>query len=642
MKQLSQAMAILLVIGTLALLTLAADRCGRVAALEDLSKKGTATFSLVTATLVGEIEKQKAVVAGLSRDADVVALLTHPDPSAAPPDPCAARRMGAKLKTIATEAKASVLYLINDQGITIAASNFNEKKSFVGENYKFRSYFKDALNADAGTGFQYALGTTKGEPGLFFSHRVDSIDGKPALGVAVVKMEREPVEESWRNIDYIVYATEKHGTVTATNRDEWRFHTTKSLTDDEEKTVRVELGLERENLKELERKRLEELERERLKELGLERLKELGLEGKRLPELPVNALDYGLVAVTEGGSTARYVKVEGPLRVVPGWQMTVLLPADAVIATVRLTWAMAAFLSGLGFAATAAGALRWWRTTRRRQAAMAEINTELERRVQERTTELSRANATLIDAIRAQKESETKVRRLRDDLAQANRLSILGQVSAGVAHEINQPVAAIRAYTDNADRFLSTGRTETARENMAAISRMADRIGEITGRHKSFARRATGPTEAVQLADAIDGALALLAGRIGDSGVTIERVPSARSPSVVASRIQLEQILVNLVQNALDAVRGGDAPRIAIEVEDKGDAVTVAVRDNGPGVPADVAENLFMPFVTTKEKGLGLGLVISREIAREFGGDLRLESRPGEGATFVLELRRPA
>lgn len=619
-RQSLSAMTILLVVGALALLTLAADRYGRAAALRDLWAKGNATLPIVAATLAGEIDSADRVSTFLARDRDVGDLLAHPDQ-----DGDLLKRVRHKLKDLALETGVSVLYLMDANGKTIAASNAGTPDSFEKDNYSRRHYFQDALKA--GAGFQYSRGLRTHRPGLYLSHRVVD-DESRLLGVAVAKVELDRVEDRWQKSGYIVYAVEKDGIVTATSQSGWHFHKKDPLADED--AVRSDLQLESEPLK----------------------------------PLPVNVLDHGLVEVVEGGPTAQFAEVECPLdrceskqaaagspagapdlrwHAVPSdWHVTVLLPADAVITTARRTTAMAAFLSGLGVVAGAAGALRWWRAARRRQAAMAELNTELERRVQERTTELSRANAALEGEIHAREKTETKVRMLRDELAQANRLSILGQVSASVAHEINQPVAAIRAYADNADRLLSIGRTGTARENMTAISRMADRIGEITGGLRSFARRATGQIEAVSLEDAIDGARALLAGRIRDSRVTLDRVRSARSPNVVASRIGLEQILVNLVQNALDAVRGMADPCIAIEVEDKGDAVTVAVRDNGPGVRPDVAENLFMPFVTTKEKGLGLGLVISGEIAREFGGDLRLESRPGEGATFVLELRRAA
>ncbi|RVD14338.1 GHKL domain-containing protein, partial [Mesorhizobium sp. M7A.F.Ca.ET.027.02.1.1] len=135
-------------------------------------------------------------------------------------------------------------------------------------------------------------------------------------------------------------------------------------------------------------------------------------------------------------------------------------------------------------------------------------------------------------------------------------------------------------------------------------------------------------------------ALSLLSGRIRDSGVTIVKPRGTASPAVMASRIRLEQILVNLLQNALDAMKDQPDPRIEIELAERDDRVLISVRDNGPGLGPEAAGNLFMPFQTTKEKGLGLGLVISQEIAQELGGTLRLDPGNGIGASFTIDLRR--
>ena len=167
-------------------------------------------------------------------------------------------------------------------------------------------------------------------------------------------------------------------------------------------------------------------------------------------------------------------------------------------------------------------------------------------------------------------------------------------------------------------------------------------LAAITQTLRGFARRGAGEIRPVVAEEAIDGALALLAGRIRDAGVTVRREPVPPDVAVVAGRIRLEQVLVNLLQNALDAVRGVERPTVAITVRATAETVAIAVSDNGPGVPPDVREQLFMPFTTTKETGLGLGLVISGDIAREFGGALALEPEEGEGTVFVLTLPRAA
>ena len=238
--------------------------------------------------------------------------------------------------------------------------------------------------------------------------------------------------------------------------------------------------------------------------------------------------------------------------------------------------------------------------------------------------------------------AETQARVLRDDLAQANRLSILGQVSAGVAHEINQPLAAIRTYAESGGHLLDTGHPGEARDNLREIVSVTERIGAITQALRGFARRGAGKIRPIVVEEAIDGALLLLAGRIRDAGVAIRRAPRAPGVTVMAGRIRLEQVLVNLLQNALDAVGDREEPAVTIGVREDGETVAITVTDNGPGVSRAAREQLFMPFNTTKATGLGLGLVISGDIAREFGGVLALEPGEAPGAAFTLTLPRVA
>ena len=301
-----------------------------------------------------------------------------------------------------------------------------------------------------------------------------------------------------------------------------------------------------------------------------------------------------------------------------------------------------ALLAGLLLVLAGYALLRRRRWALARQEALATMNRELERRVALRTDELNRSNTSLAAEIAEREAAEVRARRLREDLAQANRLSILGQVSAGVAHEINQPLAAIRAYAETGGRLLDAGEAGEARGNFREIVSVTERIGAITQSLRGFARRGAGDLRPVAVEEAVDGALTLLGGRIRDAGVTVHRTPRADDATVTAGRIRLEQILVNLLQNALDAVRETPDPSISVGVEVTDRSVVVSVADNGPGVPIEVRDQLFMPFTTTKATGLGLGLVISGDLAREFGGALRLEPEVAAGATFTLELPRAA
>lgn len=548
-------------------LALAAGRIARERAADDLHARAAGALSLAGAALSAVIEKQRLVPLVLSRDPEVIALLAGPDQAAE-------RRLDAKLSDIARDAGAAVIYVIDRDGVAIAASNAERPDSFVGSGYGFRDYFTLAMAE--GTAMQYALGTVSHRPGLYLSRRVESVIGP--LGVVVVKVELDALEERWRSAGFIAVASDAAGTVIATTEPGWRFDAVPGTRADE-----------------------------------------------TLP-IPVTQEPDGLFRIDrpETGGPSRYagaVAEVGPDA--PGWTLSLYLPAEAVLASAARNAGLITLLAGLLVGA----GLVWVQRRRRFAQALATINAQLERRV---AAEIAEREA-----------AETRVRRTREELAQANRLSILGQITAGVAHEINQPVAAIRTYAESGRQLIDAGETGEARENLGAIVQVTDRIGAITRMLRGFARRGVAPVGAVPVTAAIDGALALLAGRIRDAGVRIERDAAPSDLSVTAGQIRLEQILVNLISNALDALRDRAEPLVRIDVAERGGLVTIRIRDNGPGLDPRMRENLFMPFSTTKETGLGLGLVISADLAREFGGSLGLEADgDGAGACFVLALPR--
>ncbi|MBZ9853141.1 sensor histidine kinase [Mesorhizobium sp. CA13] len=590
----------LILLIALAMLAGAVAIAGRLAANQaagDLRDGALAALPLAAGTLTGEIEKQRLVPLVLARDDAVRDALRRAGKTQE-------TALDDKLRAIAADASASAIYVIDTAGIAISASNAGEPGSFVGIDYNFRHYFTDAMVKGAAS--QYGLGTISGRPGLYLASRVD--DGNTPLGVAVLKVELDGVEANWRSSGFVVFVTDERGVVLATSRPEWRFHALAPLSAADAATAHEQL-----------------------------QLAEAGFE-----PLPIRrGAGDGLATIDDAGKPRRFVEVVQDLPgAVPGWRLWLLTPADAALTsaanTARLTTLLALLLTGL----LAYVLLRRRRARRLRQEALARMNAELESRVSTRTAELTRSNAALAGEIAERENAEAKVRRLRDDLAQANRLSILGQIAAGVAHEINQPVAAIRTYAENAGRFLHGGKVESVSGNLTSIVSMTERIGAITGTLRTFARRPGVAASPLPVREAIDGALSLLSGRIRDSGVTIVKPRGTASPMVMASRIRLEQILVNLLQNALDALKDRPDPRIEIELAERDDRVLVSVRDNGPGVGPEAAGNLFMPFQTTKEKGLGLGLVISQEIAQELGGTLRLDPDCTKGASFTIDLRR--
>lgn len=246
--------------------------------------------------------------------------------------------------------------------------------------------------------------------------------------------------------------------------------------------------------------------------------------------------------------------------------------------------------------------------------------------------------------LRRQRESAAaaalseRTRTLREQLTQANRLATLGQVSAGVAHELNQPVAAARVFAENGSKLIAAGNTEAANQNFSKIVELTERIGLITGELRLFSRRQVSEPQAMKLNQAIDGALLLLRDRIDSLGIEIILPDTSEAEITVrAEHVRLEQVLVNLLQNSIDAT--GHNGRIVVSLAFDELFCSITVSDTGPGIEKAMIEQLFQPFATTKPNGLGLGLVISRDIMRDLGGDLTASSL-ADGAQFTMRLAR--
>jgi len=227
---------------------------------------------------------------------------------------------------------------------------------------------------------------------------------------------------------------------------------------------------------------------------------------------------------------------------------------------------------------------------------------------------------------------------LREQLQQANRLATLGQITAGLGHEIRQPLAAMQVYAENGQRLLSTDRPAEAAENFGKIAQLASRIGEITAEQLHFSRRSADEPRDVTLAEVIDGSLLLLRDQIRQHGLMLDLPsPDAAATTVRARHVQLEQVLVNLLQNAVQACVAGGGGQIALTIRAEGETVRLSVSDDGPGVPEALRDTLFQPFATSKTEGIGLGLAIARDIMRQLGGDL-VHDDSLRGARFTMTM----
>ncbi len=276
-----------------------------------------------------------------------------------------------------------------------------------------------------------------------------------------------------------------------------------------------------------------------------------------------------------------------------------------------------------------------------RRRALTRANAQLEARVGARTAELSRTNAVLRREVSERQEAEAALKRTQAELVQAGKLSALGQMSAGISHELNQPLMAIRQFAENGAAFLQRGKSDVAGENLTRISQLADRAARIIRNLRAFARNENEPMGKVDLVRVIDSAVELTGARLRKEGIALDWHPQDHPAPVYAwgGEVRLAQVFVNLITNAADAMAASETRQIRITI-DTGAALRVTLRDTGPGI-AD-PDRIFEPFYSTKEvgsaEGLGLGLSISYGLVQSFGGHIRGANLPGGGAVFTVEL----
>ncbi len=648
-------------------------------------------------------------------------------------------RANRYLQQVTEVVGASDSYLMGADGITLASSNWQQEKSFVGLNFSFRPYFQEAMAGKAGRYF--ALGTTSRKRGYYFSWPVYQQEN--VIGVVVVKIDLHEIEQDWNDPLQDIAVTDEDGIIVIATRPDWKFHALRNLSPADLQRIIDSLRYLDHPLEALEVVRRQKLEQ------GGELI--TLLEGSRISS---SALD--------GLKTSEYLMVQRP---VPGTGLNVSILA-------RLTPVNEAVLQALVLAAFVYIALvllvlflqARWRIGRERRAfqrrelsALAErerqvsaiiTNTHaglitldsqgrvesfnptaeklfgfsaesirnhaftelirpdeheacervigaasckdmpeltlesggvradgshfpieltigcmalegdrhfvvtvhdmterkqyedrlqrareaLETRVEERTSDLRKTNDRLLEEMQQHRSTQ-------NELIQTAKLAVLGQLAAGINHELNQPLTAIRNYADNAAAFLKLDKPERVEINLKEIAGLTERMAKIIHPLKEFSRQSSDQPGPTSLKAVRDGAMSIMYGRLDKSGVELNW-PDLSDIYVLGDTLRLEQVLVNLLSNALQAMEQSPVKRIDITLEQTDGRVLLKLRDTGPGIAADDAQRVFEPFYTTKQRGqgLGLGLSISHRIMENLGGRLSAENHPEGGALFTLEL----
>ncbi|MDD0976758.1 sensor histidine kinase [Pseudomonas fontis] len=492
------------------------------------------------------------------------------------------------LKDIATQTGAEVMYLMDSNGNTLAASNWDKKDSFVGRNFAFRPYFSQAIAGHLGRFF--GQGTTSAKRGYFFAGAVR--DGERIIGALVVKVDLDHTETLWGKTPEQLLLTDHNGVVILTSRPDWRFRATRPLSYQEREAIAA--------------------------------IQPYPTQNPQPISLNTDAWLIQTRAITE-----------------TGWQVSILAPRALIDRSVSTVLA-------IGGATLLVLMLLLGLMMQRRRNYMDRIDfeararQELEKRVIERTADLEGLNSRLKTEVLEREHAQQEAARAQDELVQAGKLSVLGTMSASISHELNQPLAAIRSYAENAEILLDHQRTDDARSNLKLISELTGRMASIIAHLRAFARRDRHAPESVALQPALDDALALLAKRRRAMAVELVRDLPEATLWVQAGETRLRQVLGNLLANALDALTEKANPRkLWISAERRDDCVYLTIRDNGPGFTSQAMARAREPFFTTKTRtqGLGLGLAICDTLMRALGGELVLANHPEGGALLTLQLR---
>ncbi|ELS41647.1 sensor histidine kinase [Pseudomonas syringae] len=572
--------------------------------IKSLRETGERQLELHARTVESEISKYTYLPSVLELESSVSQLLNEPGPELQ-------QQVNRYLEGLNRRSRSRAIYVMDTTGRVLATSNWRDPDSYQGEDLSFRAYFQDAVRGLPGR--FYGIGTTTGESGYYLAHGLE--DKGRIIGVAVIKVRLEALEERWQRARLEAFVSDENGIIILSSDPARRLKSVRPLTAEVKERLARSLQYYWWPLNEL-----VPLERETLSE-GVETL-----------VFPAN------ISVDREHKKVSYLAQSRPLSDT-AWHLTLLTPLEDL----RREAANQGMLVAVACALVTFLLIAW--NERRKvistrlaaREALQAANNELERKIAERTEHLRASNERLKAQIRERRQAEDTLRRAQDELVQAGKLAAIGQMSTSIAHELNQPLAALRTLSGNTVRFLERGALDTASTNLRTINDLVDRMGRITASLRAFARRGDDQGQA-QLSKAVDAAAQLLGVRLEQSALIVHR--DFVDATLTIDQTRLEQILVNLIGNALDAMFDLPQPELCLTGSVVDGRYRLRVRDNGHGVDAEARKHLFEPFFTTKpgEQGLGLGLTLSASLAAAAGGSLSAEHPQDGGTTFVLSL----
>ena len=480
-------------------------------------------------------------------------------------------------------AGAEMLYVLDAGGTSLAASDWDRPGTTVGQDLSFRPYVIDALGQ--GRGRFYGVGITSRKPGYYLSYALRR--DQPTRGVVAVKVNLEEAERAWRKLPGDVVLIDQRGVVILSSREDIKFRPMLPMD-----------GLQR-------------AEVQRSRPYG-----EAALQPLQWTQKEVLGRDVQVIALDGVDQLASTRKLRGA-----PWQLVVL----DELAPVRVGARNAAITASLAMAVLLLLAVTLWQ---RRRAVRQKLANQ---------AALQAAHDTLESTVAAR---TAQLRAAQGELVHAGKMAALGQMSAGVVHELNQPLTAMRALSESAGILLDKNRVDDVHGNLQRIRGLVDRLARLTSQLKTFAHKSELPLAALPVARAVADAQAIVAEATRKNGITIEVDLQPAGLSVMAEEAALGSVLVNLMRNAIEAMQESPGRTLRIEARPHEGRVILRVSDTGPGIPPGILPRLFEPFVTSKPAGtgLGLGLVISAQLVRAMDGTLRAANLPEGGACFIVDL----
>jgi len=574
--------------------------------LNELAQDGSFRLELYITYLQGVLEKYENLPELLANDSVLVKWM-----SSAPSEERIVF-LNNYLQNINEITHTSDIYLLDLQGTTIAASNWNAPISFVGENFGYRPYFQQAMQGQLGRYF--AKGTTSDIRGFYFAFPIHH-QGQ-ILGVLALKINIDTVENNWGYDDQTFLVTDPAGVIFLATNPKMVFRTLAPLSQE----VLTQIHQTR-RYPNAELQPLAILRTSPIDEGQIITLKMPGTEKSQKFLLQTQFMDKGnwnVHIMTDTGRVERFI-------------LMLFVAMNFVL-----------LLSGLFFLLMKQRRQRKIDLRRYEENAkrlLQQANEQLEERVTARTVELTQANEHLVREIDERKRAEVALRQTRSELVHTAKMAALGQMSAGINHELNQPLAAIRSYSDNSRLLLEKGRLQDAVWNLEQISELTERMAQIGIQLKQFSRKSRGNLNNIPLHGVIDGALEILSPLIRKTDVWIKVVIEPEHLQVCANHVLLQQVVVNLVSNALQAVEQLPRQEINIRAYRHEGRVALSIADNGPGISPEHLPHIFEPFFTTKQsgQGLGLGLTITERILHEMNAEIQVVPTDN-GAKFVCLL----